>query len=317
MSENVTALPSVMQSRRAQMVELDPAPTTEVEPAAQPVDSTDEKVTISRDEFNDLQAAAGKARAAEGRAESLTMDLEALKSRLTDLEAVAKGSGKGAAVVEPVPTQEWEPLDVGYTEQEQTDYGESKGFVVKAINERLNEVIPKLLIRIGKIEAALGDVKNVAEGASKTATGVRAQSYNDKVREALQKEGVNFDACVGHKHWLDFAQSVNEDTGYTYAELIKNNIQRESVQPMIKLFLKFVEQYAINKAKQPSGYEGAAPVGTSKVDDGGDGPKMIPFSERKEAHKKFINKEISFEEYEKIQKKFELAAKENRVDYDK
>lgn len=315
MPENVTALPSAMQSRRAQLVELEPKPAAKVEAPVESANGTD-KVTISRDEFNDLQAAAGKARAAEGRAESLTMDLETLKTRLTDLETAAKGNRHGATDT-PSAAQDWEPLDVGYTDQEQADYGESKSFVIKAINERLNEVIPKLLSRISKLESALGDVKNVAEGASKTATGVRAQSYNDKVREALQKEGVSFDECVSHKHWVDFAQSVDGDTGFTYAELITNNVQRENVLPMVKLFLKFREQYGLGKTKQPTGYEGAAPTGTSTVSDGSEGPQMLPFSERKEAHRKFINKEISFEEYEKIREKFEKADKEDRVDYNK
>lgn len=316
MPENVTALPTAMQSRRAQMVELEPSSTEIKEPPAVSTNDGADKVTISRDEFNDLQAAAGKARAAEGRAESLAMDLEALKTRLTDLETVAKGNGKGGTEA-PSVTQEWEPLDAGYTEQEQTDYGESKSFVIKTINEQLNAVIPKLLARISKLEASLGDVKTVAEGASKTATGVRAQGYNDKVREALHKEGISFDECVSNKHWLDFAQSVDADSGYTYAEMIRNNVQRENVAPMVKIFVKFAGQYGLNKAKAPTGYEGAAPTGTSTVTDGSEGPQMLAFSERKEAHRKFINKEISFDEYEKIREKFDKAAKEDRVDYNK
>lgn len=315
MAENVTALPSVMQSRRAQLAELE-APPTVVETPVTPPNNDGEKVTISRDEFNDLQAAAGKARAAEGRAEALAMDVETLKTRLTDLETGAKGNGKGSADAPPV-AQDWEPLDSTFTDKEQEDYGESKGFVVKTVNERLNEVVPKLIARISKLEVALGDVKVVAEGASKTATGVRAQTYNDRVREALSKNGVDFDECVNHKHWQDFAMSVDPDSGYQYMEMIRNNVQKENVQPMVKLFLKFKEQYGVGTKKASSGYEGAAPTGTSVVTDGNDGPEMLPFSERKEAHRKYINHEISYEEYEKVRAKFDKADKENRVDYNK
>lgn len=315
MAENVTALPSVMQSRRAQLAELE-APPTVVETPVTPPNNDGEKVTISRDEFNDLQAAAGKARAAEGRAEALAMDVETLKTRLTDLETAAKGNGKGSADAPPV-AQDWEPLDSTFTDKEQEDYGESKGFVVKAVNERLNEIIPKLLARINKLEAVLGDVKMVAEGASKTATGVRAQTYNDRVREALNKQGVDFDECVNHKHWQDFAVSVDPDSGYQYMEMIRNNVQKENVQPMVKLFLKFKEQYGVGSKKAPSGYESGTPTGTSAVTDINDGPEMLPFSERKEAHRKYISHEISYEEYEKIREKFDKADKENRVDYNK
>lgn len=316
MAENVTALPSVMQSRRAQLVELDDSPTTITETAPVPINDGTDKVTISRDEFNDLQAAAGKARAAEGRAEALAMDVETLKTRLTDLETAAKGNGKASGDT-PSAAAEWEPLDAGYTEKEQEDYGESKSFVVKAVNERLNDVIPKLLSRISKLEAALGDVKVVAEGASKTATGVRAQTYNDRVRDALNKEGVDFDECVNHKHWQDFAMSVDPDSGYQYLEIIRNNVQKENVLPMVKLFLKFKEQYGVGKKKEPTGYEGATPKGSSVISEDQGGPEMLAFSERKEAHKKYITHEISYEEYEKIREKFEKADKENRVDYSK
>lgn len=315
MSENVTSLPSVMQSRRAQLAELETPPSVVETPSALP-NNDGEKVTISRDEFNDLQAAAGKARAAEGRAEALAMDVETLKTRLTDLETAAKGNGKPNADT-PTAEAEWEPLDTGYTDQEQTDYGESKGFVIKAVNERLNEVIPKLLGRISKLEAALGDVKGVAEGASKTVTSIRAQTYNDRVREALSKEGTDFDECVNHKHWQDFAMSVDPDSGYQYMEMIRNNVQKENVAPMVKLFLKFKEQYAIGSKKAPNGYEGAAPTGTSVVTGGNNDSEMLPFSERKEAHRKYINHLLSYEEYEKIREKFEKADKENRVDYNK
>lgn len=317
MADNITALPSAMQNRRAQLAEEGKPPeVVENPPEPTPPDNGDDKVTISRDEFNDLQAAAGKARAAEGRAESLSMDVEALKSRLTDLEAVAKGNSKPSGDPPPAPA-EWQPLETNFTESENEDYGESKGFVTKVINERLNEVVPKLLDRIAKLESTLGDIKNVAEGASKTVASVRAQSYNDKVREALQAKGISFDECVNHKHWQDFAQSVDPDSGYTYLELITNNVKKENVDPMVRLFTKFSEQYKVGKAKPPTGYEGAAPTGISKIETGKEGDETLAFSERKEAHRKYINKEISYEEYEKVRKKFEQADREGRVDYNK
>lgn len=315
MPEAISALPTAMQQRRVQLVQ-DDTPSVEVETPT-PVTVIDEsKVTISRDEFNDLQAAAGKARAAEGRAEALGMDLEALKTRLTELESVAKGNGKPSGEAPPAAA-DWEPLDAAYTDKDNEDYGESKSFVVKVINEQLNAVVPKLLSRIASLEASLKDIRNVADGASKTASSVKAQGYTEKVKEKLAEDGGNFDDCVNHKNWSDFTQSSDPDTGYTYAELIKSNLERENVTGMVRVFNKFREKFGVGKTKQPTGYEGALPTGVATPSNDDEGEKMLPFSERKEAHRKFINKEISFEKYEKIRQKFEAADKENRVDYNK
>lgn len=315
MADNVSALPAAMQARRAtletQSAGDPPVEPTPVEPT--PVASTESKVTISRDEFNELQAAAGKARAAEGRAESLALDVEALNQRLTELADASKAITKPAA--KPATTAEtWEPNPVQYTEDETKDYGESKSFVSKVVHEVLNTELPKVISRLEAIEEALGGVKTIAEGASKTASSVRAKSYTDQVREKVG----NFDECTNHKHWRDFVESTDPDTGFTYAELIQNNFNRENVAGMVRVFDKFKEKYGVGKAPTPSGYEGGMPGSGSGADeDINTGPKMLPFSKRKEAHKKYINKEISYEEYEKIKTQYDAADREGQVDYNK
>lgn len=315
---DVSVLPTAMQNRRQQLESEGtmPAPAS-TEPVAntsaptEPAANTDAKVTISRDEFNELQAAAGKARAAEGRAEALRLDVEALTQRLTDLELASKGN--------PSPTPSapaadaWTPAQVDYSDKENEDYGESKPFVVKVVNEVLNGMVPKLLKRLDDIEAQLGGVKTIAEGASKTATSVKSKSYTDQVREKVG----NFDECVNHKHWRDFTESMDSDTGFTYAELIQNNFGRENVTGMVRIFDKFKEKYGVGKAPQPSGYEGGLPNNGGVDTDISTEPKKLPFSERKAAHKQYINKEITYEEYEAIRKKYDAADREGRVDYNK
>lgn len=327
MADNVSALPAAMQARRAALQGQEggssepapastpvaaPAPAAPAAPAPAPT-PTDAKVTISREEFNELQASAGKARSAEGRAETLAMDVEALTRRLTELEdgskAIPKPAAKPAAAAES-----WEPTAVQYTEDETKDYGESKGFVAKVAQEVLNDALAKFATRIEAIEEALGGVKTIAEGASKTASNIRAKTYTDQVRDKVPE----FDECTGHKHWRDFTGSTDDDTGFTYAELIQNNFSKENVPGMVRVFNKFKEKYKVGKAAPPSGYEGALPGSGSGSDEEVDtGPKMLPFSKRKEAHKQYINKEISYEDYEKVKSEYDIADREGRVDYNK
>jgi hypothetical protein len=326
MADNVSALPAAMQARRAALEgnapnDPTPAPAPVAAPAAPaptpapaPTEPapTGSNVTISRDEFNELQASAGKARAAEGRAETLTMDVEALTRRLTELEDASKGITKPAA--QPAAVETWEPTPVQFTDKDNEDYGESKPFVIKVVQEVLNTAFPKLAARIDAIEEALGGVKTIAEGASTAARTVRAKTYTDQIRDKVPE----FDECTGHKHWHDFTEATDPDTGHTWAELIQSNFDRENVPGMVRVFNKFKEKYGVGKAPAPTGYEGGIPNGGSGSDDDvPTGPKMLPFSKRKEAHKKYINKEISYEEYEVIKSEYDAADREGRVDYNK
>lgn len=319
MADNVSALPAAMQARRAALESQGqdpapaPAPVPAAAPAPAPAEPTEAKVTISREEFNDLQAAAGKARAAEGRTEALQMDVEALTRRLTELEDGSKGSPKPAA--KPAAAAEsWEPTPVQFTEDETKDYGESKSFVAKVVQEALNSALPKLTSRIDAIEEQLSGVRTMAEGASKTVSSVRAKTYTDQVRDKVPE----FEECTGHKNWRDFTEATDPDTGDTWAELIQRNFAKENVAGMVRVFNKFKEKYGVGKAPTATGYEGAIPGGGSGSDEEIDtGPKMLPFSKRKEAHKKYINKEISYEDYEKIKSEYDAADREGRVDYQK
>jgi hypothetical protein len=327
MADNVSALPSSMQARRAQLenagndapVVATPTPTP-VEPAAAPAPAasdtvSEERVTISRAEFNELQAASGKAARAEGRAESLALDLEALTQRLTEVEAASKATPKAEKTPAAAKVESWEPTPVSYTEEENKDYGESKDYISKVVTEVLNSVLPKIMGRVDALEEIIGNVKTVAEGATRTIAADKTKTFTDKVKEIVG----NFDECVHHKHWQDFTASRDTDTGFQWEQLVRSNLEAENVDGMVRVFNKFKEKYGVGKPSGPTGYEGAMPGGGSgaATDDIETGPKMLPFSARKEAHKKYINKEISFEEYEKIRKEYDAADAEGRVDYNK
>src|ERR1700743_981759 len=328
MADNVSALPASMQARRAALEATPtgdgsnptPAPVPAASPAPAPASDLPQSqtnVTISREEFNGLQALEGKAKRAEARADALAGDVEALNQRLTELLHASKGSPTPRPRGPPAAAQveSWEPTPVTFTDEETKDYGESKSYIAKVVQEVLNTTLPKLMARVDTLEAQIDGVKSVAEGASKTASGVKARSYTDQVRAKVPE----FDECVNHKYWHDFTESTDPITGDTWAVVIQNMLAREYVDGMVRVFDTFKQKYGVGKPAAASGYEGGMPSGGS----GGDGlevetgPKMLPFSKRKEASKKYINKDISFEEYEKIKAEYDKAESEGRVDYDK
>ncbi len=311
------SLPASMQARKTALESEQGTPT----PTPTPVETPNpndasaesrvqgESVTISREEFNQLQAAAGRVRAAEGRTESLEMDLEALQARLTALETAAKGSTHA-----PAPTDEaedWQPAQVSFTDQENADYGESRAFVEKVVLETLNKVLPKAL---GSVKGLKGKLKEIETAVSATAQQTQAldgQGFTEKVREKVG----NFDEVVNHQHWRAFAESEDPYTGMSYADTIRLGIQNRKLDVVVRAFEDFKTKYNVGKKPASTGYEGAIPSGGSKVPEGNDKPEMLPFSKRKEAHKKWINKEISDAEYQRIRDDYDKAEKEGRLDY--
>lgn len=263
------------------------------------------RVSIARDEYTELRAAADRSRAAEGRAEALRDDLDALKQRLTEIEGGAKGSSQGEA---DMPSQ-WDFQKPTYDEDEEKDYGESKPFVRKVVQEVLAEVLPGILSSVNKeISAA----KEAANTASESAGATKVSAFTNRVKEKVPE----FDNCVNHKNWADFLQAVEDTSGYAYADLIRRNLQQENLKGMINIFNEFKKRYHIEGA-DTSGYEGAVPSGSGNAEEPTpDNNGKLKFSERKEAHEKYLNKQITYEEYQKVKEKFDKADAEGRVDYD-
>lgn len=263
------------------------------------------RVSITRDEYTELRAAADRSRAAEGRAEALRDDLDVLKQRLTELEGAAKGSSQGEADT----SNQWDFQKPTYDEEEEKDYGESKPFVKKVVQEVLAEVLPGILASINKeITAA----KEAANTANESAGATKVSAFTSRVKEKVPE----FDNCVNHKNWADFLQAVDDTSGYTYADLIRRNLQQENLKGMINIFNEFKNRYRIEGA-DTSGYEGALPSGTGSTEEPPkDNNGKLKYSERKEAHQKYINKQITYEEYQKVKEKFDKADAEGRVDYE-
>lgn len=290
-----------------------PAPTP---PISREADTKD--VVVSREEFNELQAAAGRVRAAEGKTESLQMDVEALQARLTAAEEASKGitkpkEGEGAGHDE----EDWQPTPVQFTEQETTDYGDSKEYIEKVVLDVLNKVLPQVFGRIKNLRGAVGEVKGAVESTVRRTEQVEGRDFNDQVRSKLKESGIDFDAITNHQHWQAFAESEDPQTEYPYAQVLMDGVKRRKIGIVVRVMKDFAVKYGLAKRNGTSGYEGAIPGGSSRLPENtDDGEGKLPFSKRKEAHKKFINGEMSQSEYQRICDEYSAAEKTDRIDYD-
>lgn len=313
-----SVLPSSMQARRAALeapAETQPVetPTPVVAPA--PVEATPaeaERVTISRAEFNAMQASADKTRAAEGRLEMQRMDMEAMKKRLTELEDASKASPKAPAPAPASSADTWAPsADAEITDKDREDYGDSIPLIEKIATNVVNRLLKELL---PTLEGKIGRVKEIAESTA----GAVVKSTVDAYTAAVSKEVGNMEECVDHEHWPAFLESFDEDTSLQVGQLVRNHIDAKNIRGMVKLFDKFKEKYGVGKPKPSStGYEGAAPGGSTVEESPKADEQKLPFSKRKEAHDKYIKGQIDNAEYERIKEQYTKADSEGRVDYNK
>lgn len=315
------ALPASAQARLdALRTDAPAAPTPEL-PAAPVVTKPEvvppeaESVTISREEFNALQADAGRVKAAEGKADMAQMEIETLQTRLTALEQAAKGSGQDGkpAPAAPLAADDWAPSNVQFTDQEESDYGESRKYIEKVVLAVLDEHLPKLVATInGKVSKISESLENTARRTEQ----VEGRDFNDQVKNELKNDSIDFDAVVNHQHWKAFTESDDPNTGFTYGNVILGGLQTKNKNVVVRVFRDFAKKYGIGKKQGGTGYEGGIPSGGSKLPETDGAPEMLPFSKRKEAHVKFRNGELSQSDYQKIADDYSKAEREGRIDYD-
>lgn len=276
------------------------------------------RVTISRDEFNELQAAKDRLTAAERRAEAQRGDLDALQSRLTELEAAAKGSSQvaapgssGASVAIPA-----EAAQIPLTEKEKADFEEDTIALMEKI--AINVYRRESARDFAKVNESIGAATQTANAAVSTVGKVSNSAYTERVAQKVA-EFSDFNTIVSHTHWRAFTESEDELSGLTYAELIQSNLDNNKVQPMVNIFKKFYDKY-LKDVPNTDGYAGSLPTGGTNVDTAtpsGNRPKILKYSDRQKAQKDYMAqpRRITYDDYMALKTEFDIADREGRVDY--
>lgn len=306
----VSALPSVMQKKMVQLEAMNPAsvpatPEPAPAPAAPvaPVAATPEpeRVTLTREELNDLRASAERATTAQGRADAAAARMEELQKRLTELETAAKASPVPAA---PTPA----PEAVNFTPEELEQYGDSQGFIAKVAKREATHVVDT---RLAALEARLNNIEAAANGAVKTVQTHATSTFFEKVQARVP----NIQKVIGHKNWADFLDSIEPMTGATYETVLQHNVQNQRLDQVVNIYKLFEGKY-MEEVTPPAGYDGANPSsGAVQVASQPVSGAKLKQSDRMKASVDYRKGVITWEQLEEVNKKFDAADKAGNIDY--
>ena len=322
-------LPSSMEARREQLKNgVVPAATPSSEVSQEEVQNTPEqsapnnneegRITITKKEFNELQAAKDRLTAAERRADAVRDDLEALQARLTELEQGSKGVSEPSPSAAPArpASLSVDATQIPLTDKEKEDFEEDTIALMQKIATNvarsvMAEVLPK-------IEAKLGEIETTASNAAKTAGQTGTNAFTERVR-AKVAEFSDFDTIVTHPHWQDFVISYNDLTGEQYGSLIQKHVREQKptgVTSVANIFRTFYDKY-IKDSPNTDGYAGVVPSGNVEANTEGSRPAVetLKFSDRKKLHNDYLAKRIDYEKYISEKEKFDQAEREGRIDY--
>jgi hypothetical protein len=342
MTDNASALPAAAQRKAEQLRQAesgtvgtvvpaqtpnsDPgtavpaAPAASTLPPADGVSSTDQKVTLSREDYNALVANADKAANAIARLEQTQIEIEEARHRLTELEARGKGSNVApapSAPGAPAPANAALPTlgitdDVEIDPKEEEQFGESRPYIEKVAAKQVAKLLNPLL---GEIRSALEDLGQRTE----TVGTQFARSQEDEFKQRVNAAVPDLAQLIDHKHWKDFLLATNDVAGATYQQLLAYNIEKRNVAGMKAIYDEFKKRYGLNEAPAAStGYEGAPVGGEARATNvPGDTPApRLKWSDRKRAGEdyRFGRNGMTYEKLQAIDAQFKAAAEKNLVD---
>ncbi len=312
MADSNSALPSAMQARMAAL-EAESTPsgevTTPATPAATPTPTeVATTVTITRDEFNELQANAGKARQAQAQAESARLANEEAQHRLTELEKASK------SVPAATPTPALQEETVTFTEEEEKDFGDSREFITKVVKNEVNKALRSINDLVTELRGEIGSAKTLATTANTTVVQSAERRFFAQVKESVP----NLDAIVKHKNWSDFLDHTDELSGATYHQLLGHNIKNENLNAVKKIYQKFSDQYLVGSdTTVQAGYAGGAPSGGAVQTPVVSGAAVkLKQSDRRKASEDYRKGKITWDNLQEVSKKFDEAEKSGNIEYD-
>lgn len=310
----VSALPNAMRQRMEAM-QADPPPaepiattpvagtpptTPTADSATPPETPAGERVTLSREEYNELQAAAGKVQTAAGRAEAAAQKVAELEARLTELSEVVKSTPQA-----PKPSLTVDPASIQFTEQEQQDFGDSREFISKVAKLEVAQVV-------SGIEARLADLETQIKGVATTAQNIGQTSFSTQLKSRVP----NLTEIIGHKNWADYLDAVEPMTGATFEQLLRGAIQGQRLDSAVNIYKAFEKQYMGATPPSVDGYAGITPSGGATVEPPTPTPTTkLKASARTKASEDYRKGRITWDQLQEVTKKFDEADRQGNVDY--
>lgn len=342
MSTPASALPAAMQQRMVRLqsdmshtptsTEATPPGAAVSEPVAPPTAPTGpqpgtttteaptnngDRVTIGRDEFNDLQAAANRVQQLVARDELNADRMAELTQRLTELEKGDKPSSNTPAATPSASATPAAPVmdtsAIQFSDDENNQYGDSRPYIEKVVDLRLADQLNKLV----------PGLRQMVEEAKQTATTAVTTVHQQQTRGFLadvKGKVPDMAQLISHKHWGDFLAETNDFAGATYDQLLAHNVRNQNLTGVVKIYDAFREKYVGASQQQQqqtnAGYAGAAPQGGAAQ-----APQQQPqvaklkVSDRKKASEDYRKGKITWDQLQEVNKRFDDAEKAGNVDY--
>lgn len=274
-------------------------------PATPPAPTEGERISLSREEYNNLRAGQQSRDQAVGRAELLQLELEEARARLTELEKGSKASPQPSEPSPPTPA-------VTLTEEELRDFADSKPFIEKVATLVASQLINA---QLSTISQRLDAIEQTAQGAHQSVTATNQRSFMTQVLGKVP----NMQELIKHQHWGDFANSTEPLTGMTYGALLGHNVQNQRLDAAVKIYKQFEQEYvaplSTNTNDGQAAYAGAAPTGGAGTPPPAQPTPKLKFSDRKKASLDYRHGRISPEELRVVDEAFKAADKLGNVDY--
>jgi hypothetical protein len=274
-----------------------------------------ERVTLSRDEFNALQAASGRATTADARAADAQARLDELTHRLTELENQGKPPGNGTPPASPPANgntgRTLEAIDatgIVFTPEEEEQFGESRSYVERVaqavVVRELNKIFPQL-------NDLIGEVRNTASTAATVTSRIQATSFNVAMQQAVP----DLQALIKHKNWEAFLDEVVPFTKYTFEQMLGHYLREQDVPNLKTIYDGFRDKY-VKPIPGKSGWESGAPDGgATPPPNDNTTPQKLKLSDRTKASEDYRKGRLSWDNLQKVNKQFDEADKKGLVDY--
>lgn len=289
-----------------------PAATEPPTPTPTPA-SQGERVTLSREEYNALQADAGRATAATGREQMLAMELEEAQQRLTELRASGNGTATppASAPASSAPASAPTAIDVSgttFTDEENTQFGDSRGYIEKVARLEAARIVNELL---PGITAQISEAKQAATGAATTVQQNAARAFHSEVTGRVK----DIQTLIKDKNWDAFLDSIEPFSGAPFGVLLTHNVNSKNLDAVVNIYDAFRTKY-IAPLPSSAGYSGAAPSSNGTIEPPTPpSNEKLKISDRKKASDDYKKNRITYDQLQEVDKKFKEADKLGNVDY--
>ena len=277
------------------------AETPEAKAAAAAAAAAAEQVTLTRSEFNDLQAARDRGQAEHVAAEAAKLEASEARARLTELESARKETAKPSSAFDPGYAES----DLAASDEDEA-YEESEAFITKVVRREIKAAFAKLDMTVAP------KIAQVEKLATETATGVSRHQQNTfvgRVHEAVK----DVQELVANPHFADFLKSRVPMSTDTFNDAFNEAHAQEDLKTVKDIFDAFRAKYVQAKSGT-AGYNGAAPTAAEIAPVDASKGKRYSLQERQDKSKAYAKGQISWKELQEYKVKFDEAQADGRVD---